>query len=209
MAAPCRPLRPRFARPPPPLAGEEPKRPRKIATMIDIQTFAGLLETFTQSGVVNDGARFAALFTETGTYADDFFGLFRGRAEIAAMLQRFHDTGADYRWDFCDLVTDGTLGYATFRFSFCSKMQGYEGKPVLIAGISCFRVRGRPHRRIPRGVRHRHRPRSAWLPSRPYQTRARQGGSRAERRGCRPRASRQIWIGKSSAALRAAVSPRT
>ncbi len=31
------------------------------------------------------------------------------------------------------------LGYATFRFSFRSKMPGYEGKPVLIQGISCFR----------------------------------------------------------------------
>lgn len=101
--------------------------------------FAALMEDFTAAGCANDGARFAGLFTEDGTYEDDFFGLFRGRAEIAAMLQRFHDTGDDYRWDFRDLVTDGTLGYATFRFSFRSKMPGYEGKPVLITGISCFR----------------------------------------------------------------------
>jgi hypothetical protein len=106
---------------------------------MDRQAFTGILGEFTAAGCANDGAGFAALFTETGTYADDFFGLFRGRAEIAAMLQRFHDTGEDYRWDFRDLVTDGTLGYATFRFSFRSKMPGYEGKPVLITGISCFR----------------------------------------------------------------------
>jgi hypothetical protein len=104
--------------------------------------FGALLEEFTAAGVVNDGARFSALFTENGTYKDDFFGLYRGRAEIAAMLQRFHDTGENYRWDFHDLVTDGMLGYATFRFSFRSKMPGYEGKPVLITGISCFRFDG-------------------------------------------------------------------
>jgi limonene-1,2-epoxide hydrolase len=104
--------------------------------------FSGLLDQFTAACVANDGARFAALFTETGTYEDDFFGLFRGRGEIAAMLQRFHDTGEDYRWDFRDLVTDGTLGYATFRFSFRSKMPGFEGKPVLITGMSCFRFEG-------------------------------------------------------------------
>src|SRR5580704_9802347 len=104
--------------------------------------FSALLTELAAAGVANDGARFAALFTEHGTYKDDFFGLFRGRTEIVAMLQRFHDTGEDYRWDFHDLVTDGTLGYATFRFSFASKMPGYEGKPVLITGISCFRFEG-------------------------------------------------------------------
>jgi hypothetical protein len=101
-----------------------------------------MLDQFTAAGCANDGARFAGLFTENGTYEDDFFGLFRGRAEIAQMLQRFHDTGENYRWDFHDLVTDGSLGYATFRFSFASKMPGCEGKPVLITGISCLRFEG-------------------------------------------------------------------
>jgi limonene-1,2-epoxide hydrolase len=104
--------------------------------------FDALLAELTAAGVANDGARFTALFTEHGTYEDDFFGLYRGRTEIAAMLQRFHDTGEDYRWDFHDPVTDGRLGYATFRFSFRSKMPGYEGQPVLITGISCFRFEG-------------------------------------------------------------------
>jgi hypothetical protein len=106
--------------------------------MIDREAFAAMLDQFAAAGCANDGVRFAGLFTESGTYEDDFFGLFRGRAEIAQMLQRFHDTGENYRWDFHDLVTDGTLGYATFRFSFASTMPGYEGKPVLITGISCF-----------------------------------------------------------------------
>jgi hypothetical protein len=101
--------------------------------------FIGLLQELAAAGVANDGPRFAALFTETGTYTDDFFGLFRGRAEIAAMLQRFHDTGADYRWEFDGAISDGTRGYAWFRFSFASKMPGCEGKPVLITGISSFR----------------------------------------------------------------------
>lgn len=110
--------------------------------MIDHHAFAALLDKFAAAGCANDCAAFAGLFTETGTYHDDFFGLFRGRAAIAQMLQRFHDTGEDYRWDFRDLVTGGALGYATFRFSFRSKMPGYEGRPVLITGISCFRFEG-------------------------------------------------------------------
>jgi limonene-1,2-epoxide hydrolase len=106
---------------------------------MDTPAFAALLDKFTTAGCANDGAAFAGLFTKTGSYKDDFFGLFHGRAEIVQMLQRFHDTGEDYRWDFRDLVTDGAIGYATFRFSFRSKMPGCEGKPVLITGISCFR----------------------------------------------------------------------
>ena len=108
--------------------------------MTGARSFNALLAEFAAAGVVNDGARFAALFSEDATYDDNFFGLHRGRAEIAAMLQRFHDTGENYRWEFQEPVTDGTLGYAWFRFSFASKMPGCEGKPVLIRGISCFRV---------------------------------------------------------------------
>jgi SnoaL-like domain len=106
---------------------------------VDHRAFAVLLEEFAAAGIANDGTRFTTLFTEDGTYEDDFFGLYRGRAEIARMLQRFHDTGENYRWEFHDPVSDDTLGYATFRFSFASKMPGCEGKPVLITGISCFR----------------------------------------------------------------------
>jgi hypothetical protein len=104
------------------------------------QAFSALLSEFAAAGVANDGARFAALFTEDATYDDNFFGLHRGRAEIAAMLQRFHDTGENYRWEFHEAIWDGALGYAWFRFSFASKMPGYEGKPVLIVGISCFQL---------------------------------------------------------------------
>jgi hypothetical protein len=109
---------------------------------MDGKAFAALLDKFAAAGVANDGARFAVLFTETATYDDNFFGLHRGRAEIAAMLQRFHDTGEDYHWEFDEAVFDGALGYAWFRFSFASKMPGCEGKPVLIKGISCFRLEG-------------------------------------------------------------------
>jgi limonene-1,2-epoxide hydrolase len=108
--------------------------------MTNVSQFWAVLAEFAAAGVANDGARFAALFTEDATYDDNFFGLHRGRGEIAAMLQRFHDTGENYRWEFQEPVTDGVLGYAWFRFSFASKMPGCEGKPVLITGISCFRL---------------------------------------------------------------------
>jgi len=58
------------------------------------------------------------------------------------MLQRFHDTGRDYRWDFIDPISDGATGYARFRFSFASRLPECEGRPVVFEGISCFAFSG-------------------------------------------------------------------
>lgn len=104
-------------------------------------SFADLLDRFVAAVVANDGARLGPLFTPDGIYADEFFGAHQGRAAIAAMLQRFHDTGRDYRWDFIDPVSDGTVGYAKFRFSFASRLPESEGRPVVFEGISRFRFR--------------------------------------------------------------------
>jgi hypothetical protein len=104
--------------------------------------FAHLLERFAAAVVVNDGAGLGALFTPDGIYADELFGAHHGRAAIAAMLQRFHDTGRDYRWDFIDPVSDGSTGYARYRFSFASRLPECEGQPVVFEGISQFRFQG-------------------------------------------------------------------
>lgn len=106
------------------------------------RSFADLLAAFTKAVVANDGAALGALFTEDGVYADEFFGAHRGRAAIAAMLRRFHDTGSDYRWDFFDPVSDGGTGYARFRFSYRSILPESDGRPVMFEGISQFRLAG-------------------------------------------------------------------
>jgi ketosteroid isomerase-like protein len=103
--------------------------------------FERLLRRFAAAVVANDGAALGALFAPDGVYADEFFGAHQGRAAIAAMLQRFHDTGRDYRWEFIDPVSDGTTGYARFHFSFASRVPEAAGRPVLIDGISRFRFR--------------------------------------------------------------------
>jgi len=106
------------------------------------RSFTELLAAFSAVVVANDGAGLAALFTPDGIYADEFFGAHQGRTAIAAMLQRFHDTGRDYRWDFIDPVSDGATGYARFRFSFASRLAECEGRPVVFEGISQFRFTG-------------------------------------------------------------------
>lgn len=106
--------------------------------MID---FTGLLNAFAAAVRENDGSRLAMLFTEDGTYEDGFFGAHTGREAIAAMLQRFHDTGRDYLLEFIEPVSDGVTGYARFRFSYASLLPDSAGRPVLFEGMSCFRFR--------------------------------------------------------------------
>jgi hypothetical protein len=103
-------------------------------------SFTGLLDAFAACVMANDGAGLGALFTPDGVYADEFFGAHHGRTAIAEMLQRFHDTGRDYRWDFIDPLSDGAVGYARFRFSFASRLPECDGRPVMFEGISHFRL---------------------------------------------------------------------
>ena len=100
--------------------------------------FSDLLSRFAKAVAANDGSGFSALFTEDGTYDDGFFGEYNGRKAIAEMLQHFHDTGSNYRWDFFDPLSDGRQGYARYRFSYASGMPGAAGKPVVFEGTSHF-----------------------------------------------------------------------
>jgi len=106
-----------------------------------VDDFPDVLARFTRAVVANDGTTFSALFTEDGVYDDGFFGEYRGRKAIADMLQHFHDTGSNYRWDFFDPLSSGDAGYARYRFSYASGMPGAEGKPVVFEGISFFQFR--------------------------------------------------------------------
>jgi hypothetical protein len=104
--------------------------------------FENMLSRFAAAVAGNDGKGLAALFATDGVYDDGFFGEYAGREAIARMLQHFHDTGTNFRWDFFDVLSDGKTGYARYRFSYASKMPGAEGKPVVFEGISHFKVEG-------------------------------------------------------------------
>lgn len=103
--------------------------------------FPALLQDFAKSVQANDGPALAALFTEDGIYDDGFFGPYQGRIAIAKMLQHFHDGGRDYWWEFEAPVCDGVNGYAQWRFSYASRLEGCEGTPVLFEGMSRFSLR--------------------------------------------------------------------
>jgi hypothetical protein len=104
--------------------------------------FALLLDQFTRSAESGDGARFAQHFTEDAVYDDYIYGVHRGRADIAHMMQDlFHRDAADYRWEMFDPVFDGRTGYAWSLSSFTSKIDRFKGRNVVIDGISRFIIR--------------------------------------------------------------------
>jgi hypothetical protein len=106
------------------------------------QDFAELLNEFTRSAESGDGARFASHFTGDAIYHDYIYGPHRGRAEIAHMMENlFRRDAADYRWEMFDPVFDGSQGYAWSLSSFTSKIPQFEGRRVVIDGISRFILR--------------------------------------------------------------------
>src|SRR5882757_1309528 len=115
-----------------------PGRRKDRQTEALVTDFQALLARFAKAVAANAGAGFSALFTEDGVYDDGFFGEYKGRRAIADMLQHFHDTGSNYRWDFFDPLSDGKTGYARYRFSYASAMAGAAGKPVVFEGTSHF-----------------------------------------------------------------------
>jgi hypothetical protein len=100
-----------------------------------------MLMRFTACVAANDGEGLAAMFAENGVYDDYFFGAHAGRTAIAAMLARFHDGGADYRWEFFEPLSDGVTAYARYRFSYRSLVAESAGRPIAFEGISRFRLR--------------------------------------------------------------------
>jgi SnoaL-like domain len=106
------------------------------------EEFARLLDGFTLAAECGDGARFAGHFTADAVYHDYIYGAHQGRADIAHMMQDlFHRDAADYRWEMFDPVFDGEKGYAWSLSSFTSKIPQFQGKRVVIDGISRFLVR--------------------------------------------------------------------
>jgi ketosteroid isomerase-like protein len=103
--------------------------------------FRALSERMTQAICRGDGAAVAACFIPDGIYHDGFYGEFRGRAAIRDMVENhFHANARDFSWTLSDALSDGSTGYARYRFSYTSKIPGSEGVRVFFAGISHVRL---------------------------------------------------------------------
>ena len=103
---------------------------------------SALLKDFTTAVERRDGKSFASLFTEDGVYHDVFYGAFKGREKIAEMIDDwFHRTARDFRWEMFRPVSDGTMLYAYYTFSYVSTLPEAQGKRVGFDGVSIMRLR--------------------------------------------------------------------
>jgi ketosteroid isomerase-like protein len=101
-----------------------------------------LLRTFCAGVERRDGAGFAALFTEDGIYHDVFYGAFKGRPAITAMIDdHFYRTARDFRWDMHDPVSDGKTLYARYTFSYRSTLPDANGARAMFEGVAIMALR--------------------------------------------------------------------
>jgi len=103
---------------------------------------AALLRRMSASARARDPQAFSECFTEDAVYHDYIYGDHTGRASIADMFGHyFLRDAARYDWEFFDPVCDGTTGYASSLSTFVSTIPEFEGRRVVIDGISRLRLR--------------------------------------------------------------------
>ena len=101
--------------------------------------FDRILRRFTSAVESGDGKKLAELFTEGGVYNDCFYGAFHGRDAIARMLEmHFWGHAEEFRWQMFEPIANSGMGYARYRFSYVSKLEGAEGERVVFEGMSQF-----------------------------------------------------------------------
>jgi ketosteroid isomerase-like protein len=102
---------------------------------------ARMLKTFCDAVERRDGKAFALLFADDGVYHDVFYGAFKGRADIAELIEDwFYRTARDFRWDMHDPVSDGRMLYARYTFSYVSTLPEARDKRVGFEGVAIMRL---------------------------------------------------------------------
>ena len=105
-------------------------------------SFAALISHMIEAACRGDGRAVAACFAPDGVYHDVFYGSFRGRNEIARLIEAFfHRDGSHFRWEVHDPVESGGIGYARYLFSYRSRLKGHEGRRAVFEGVAICRLR--------------------------------------------------------------------
>lgn len=102
---------------------------------------SAFLKKFCSAVERHDGKALAELFAEDGVYHDVFYGAFKGRARITEMLDLFHRTARDFRWEMFRPVSDGKTLYAYYTFSYVSLLPEAKGRRVGFDGVAMMRLR--------------------------------------------------------------------
>lgn len=100
-------------------------------------TITAMLRAFCDAVEQRNGKAFANLFAVDGVYHDVFYGAFTGREKIAELIDDwFYRTATDFRWDMHDPVSDGTMLYARYTFSYRSTLPEAKGARAMFEGVA-------------------------------------------------------------------------
>lgn len=85
-----------------------------------------------------------ALFTETATYDDVFYGRHAGRAGLRDLFARMFREGRDYRWSMDLVVADERRAAAewTFGYTVTEAVPRSAGRTIRFGGMSLFELEG-------------------------------------------------------------------
>jgi steroid delta-isomerase-like uncharacterized protein len=83
-----------------------------------------------------------ALFTETASYDDLFFGPHAGRDNLRAMFARMFREGRDYAWSMTAAVEDErrAAGEWSFSYTVSDAIPRSAGRAVRFGGMSLFEL---------------------------------------------------------------------
>ena len=101
-------------------------------------------ETFAAAFNRQDVDGLLALFTDTASYDDLFFGPHAGRDSLREMFARMFREGRDYAWSMTATVEDGRRAAAewTFSYTVSDAIPRSEGRKVRFGGMSLFELEG-------------------------------------------------------------------
>lgn len=83
-----------------------------------------------------------ALFTETASYDDLFFGPHAGQEDLRKMFARMFREGRDYAWSMTSVVEDERRAAGEWKFTYTvsDAIPRSEGRTVRFGGMSLFEL---------------------------------------------------------------------
>ncbi len=102
----------------------------------------GIVKEFAKAFNARDVDGLVALFTDRGSYTDNFYGEHAGRESLKSMFERMFHEGRDYAWRMDTVVETPTTAAAEWTFSYVvtDAVPRSAGRTIGFRGMSVFEL---------------------------------------------------------------------